>query len=178
MTEAQYAVVSELLLGWFPHLEVPTPTRAVTFHHGDCVGADEQAHVIARICGFFIVIHPPTDPRKRAWCTGDFVMTPAPYLDRNAAIVRSTVVLVAAPGEVGDRAVDEAVGAAPVVVLGQPVDDELGCGRARQRGAQERLLGVRVVRVALDVHATPVARRGRKSAMGAGSPTRTAALVE
>ncbi len=103
MTEAQYAVVGELLIEWFPHLEAPTPTRAATFHHGDCVGADEQAHVIARICGFFVVIHPPADPRKRAWCTGDFTMTPAPYLDRNAAIVRSTEVLVATPGEVDEQ---------------------------------------------------------------------------
>ena len=99
MTAAQYAAVSELLLARFPHAVVTTPVRAVTFHHGDCTGADEQAHVIARICGYFIVVHPPIDPKKRAWCTGDFAMTPAPYLERNAAIVRSTEVLVATPGE-------------------------------------------------------------------------------
>lgn len=78
---------------------VSQPPRTVTFHHGDCTGADEQAHMIARICGYFIVVHPPTDPKKRAWCTGDFAMTPAPYLERNAAIVRSTLELIATPGE-------------------------------------------------------------------------------
>lgn len=104
MTEAQYGAVGELLLARFPHAMVTTPVRSVTFHHGDCTGADEQAHVIARICGYFIVVHPPTDPKKRAWCTGDFAMTPAPYLERNAAIVRSTLELIATPGEVVEQA--------------------------------------------------------------------------
>lgn len=103
MTAAQYAAVGELLLARFPHAAVTTPVRSVTFHHGDCTGADEQAHVIARICGYFIVVHPPTDPKKRAWCTGDFAMTPAPYLERNAAIVRSTLELIATPGETAEQ---------------------------------------------------------------------------
>lgn len=102
MTATQFAAVSELLLRWFPH-ELTRPTRAATFHHGDCIGADEQAHVIARICGYFIVGHPPTDPTKRARCAFDFTMTPAPYLNRNAAIVTSTEALIATPGETTEQ---------------------------------------------------------------------------
>ena len=68
------------------------------FHHGDCVGADALAHSIALSLGFCIFIHPPSDPRKRAFCTGAVkVFEIMPYLVRNTIIVRSTECLIAMP---------------------------------------------------------------------------------
>ena len=66
------------------------------FHHGDCIGADVQAHQIALELGYQIHIHPPTDPRKRAFCTGILYPTKS-YMKRNEDIVACTTLLIAAP---------------------------------------------------------------------------------
>jgi hypothetical protein len=68
------------------------------FHHGDCLGADEEAHEIAHELGFLIVIHPPLNKSKRAFCTRAFqVLKPKQYLERNHDIVDACQVLFAAP---------------------------------------------------------------------------------
>jgi hypothetical protein len=67
------------------------------FHHGDCVGADAEAHRLAQAQGFRIIIHPPSNPSKRAFCTGDEARVGKPYLDRNQDIVNECRVLVATP---------------------------------------------------------------------------------
>lgn len=45
-------------------------TTITQFHHGDCIGADEQAHEIAKALGIPVAIHPPINPSKRAFCKG------------------------------------------------------------------------------------------------------------
>lgn len=69
------------------------------FHHGDCCGADEDAHYIIK--EFFpnvkIVIHPPISDYLRAFCEGDEYKEPADYLKRDRAIVDSTEYLIGAP---------------------------------------------------------------------------------
>lgn len=68
------------------------------FHHGDCVGADEQAHQIARTMGTTIVIHPPEVWKHRAFCTEyNRISTCKPYLVRNKDIALECDVLVATP---------------------------------------------------------------------------------
>lgn len=76
-----------------------TLLRATEFHHGDCVGADEEAHhlVRARFPSIKIICHPPTNPLKRAGCTSDGYREPKEYLDRNRDIVDETDYLIAAP---------------------------------------------------------------------------------
>ena len=71
--------------------------------HGDCVGADSQAHVV-RVEGYKgidcagVVIHPPEDPKKRAWCKGAMeVREPRPYLARNRDIVDESNLLITTP---------------------------------------------------------------------------------
>ncbi len=67
------------------------------FHHGDCRGADEQAHGCARSLGVTIVGHPPTGNGLRAWCECDELREPAAYLTRNRNIVLETQLLIATP---------------------------------------------------------------------------------
>lgn len=83
----------------FVHVLTRLGHLVTEFHHGDCVGADAEAHVLVRaLCpNARIVIHPPDVDVKRAWCIGDEILTPLPYLDRNTAIVNVSDVLIAAP---------------------------------------------------------------------------------
>ena len=79
------------------------------FHHGCCVGGDEEAHKIASELGYWVVFHPPTDlrfvsgfMRSNLNSTGRRNLhqrVPLPYLDRNREIVEETVELIAAPKE-------------------------------------------------------------------------------
>lgn len=75
----------------------------VTLHHGDCVGADYEAHVLARVLDIEIVIHPPIDERQRAFAECGTILPPLGYLERNHAIVDSVSLLIATPGESEER---------------------------------------------------------------------------
>lgn len=71
--------------------------RPSEFHHGDCVGADYQAHTIAKELGIKIVIHPPANAKARAYCSADLKMPEKPYLERNHNIVDCSDLIIAAP---------------------------------------------------------------------------------
>jgi len=89
MTEFQFLAFANLI----------GELRPDQFHHGDCVGADAQAHNIVRgiLSECKIVLHLPDDPRKRAFCSGDRVRRGLPHLVRNRNIVLFSDVLIAAP---------------------------------------------------------------------------------
>jgi hypothetical protein len=71
----------------------------ITLHHGDCVGADAQAHTIALSMGIKVCLHPPLDPKKRAFCEGwSDIYLAKEYLTRNRDIVDASDVLIATPG--------------------------------------------------------------------------------
>lgn len=74
---------------------------ALEFHHGDCIGADDQACRIALELGggYLIICHPPNIDAKRAYTPHDYVRTPKHYLERNKDIVSESDVLIAAPRE-------------------------------------------------------------------------------
>jgi|SRR5882724_4757120 len=90
MTDAQKVALRDFLRGGSGEL-----------HHGDCVGADSQAHDIADECGYGVIIHPPTNYSRRAWReVPRHLMRPErPYLERNRVIVRETIALIATPAE-------------------------------------------------------------------------------
>lgn len=90
MTTAQRQTV-ELLL------RMPDVPHLTRFHHGDCVGADAEAHRIARMVGLYIVVHPPEIAAARAYCAADELWDERPYHVRNRDIVNSCTVLVATP---------------------------------------------------------------------------------
>ena len=75
--------------------------RPSQFHHGDCIGGDEDAHglVLDSGLGTYIVVHPPDNPSRRAFVQGAHeYREPYPYLERNRHIVDETQHLVATPG--------------------------------------------------------------------------------
>lgn len=72
--------------------------KGTHFHHGDCIGSDAQAHETALAQGYAVIIHPPTDPSKRAFCKGAMVVRDEkPYLRRNMDIIKECSVLIATP---------------------------------------------------------------------------------
>lgn len=81
-----------------------------TLHHGDCIGADLQAHALAFHMGYKIVIHPPEDESKRAFADSGIYHTPStlllpakPYLERNHDIVDACDVLLSCPHQMSER---------------------------------------------------------------------------
>lgn len=82
------------------------------FHHGDCVGADDEADDVARELRIpFIVVHPPVDTRRQAFTfkkpptkgVSIEVRTPKPFLLRNRDIIHDSDELLATPRERTER---------------------------------------------------------------------------
>ena len=69
------------------------------FHHGDCEGADAEAHDIVRefLPHVWIVVYPPKSDYRRAFKTGDETKEPESYLSRDKKIVEATDFLIGAP---------------------------------------------------------------------------------
>jgi hypothetical protein len=91
MTGAQRAALRAILEN-----EATTITE---FHHGDCIGADAEAHDLPAAAGLEIVIHPPKEDALRAWKNAPMMLEPRTYLARNREIVRQCDLLIAAPAE-------------------------------------------------------------------------------
>lgn len=73
-------------------------------HHGDCIGADHQAHLLAGVQDVIrLHVHPPKVKAKRAFCFGYAMYDPKDYLVRNRHIVDATEVLIAAPAEMTEQ---------------------------------------------------------------------------
>lgn len=95
MTRAQMKKLAELFDGYRPIDTI--------LHHGDCIGADAEAHEIAFERHFGIVIHPPENHSKRAWKPIGEIRPRKPYLARNRDIVLETDFLVACPFEMKEQ---------------------------------------------------------------------------
>lgn len=105
---------SEWALGFTGTQEGMTPEQKDAFtkwvndqkpselHHGDCVGADEDAYNICKSSEcptvYWICCHPPEISKSRAFTKGnDMIFPPRPYLDRNHDIVDMSREMVATP---------------------------------------------------------------------------------
>lgn len=77
--------------------------HGATLHHGDCIGADAQAHEVASLLGRSVTIHPPKEAAMRAWKASPDIRAPKAYLTRNKDIVRETEFLIAAPAETEEQ---------------------------------------------------------------------------
>ena len=76
---------------------LPLHGYSIVLHHGDCIGSDRMAHIIAKDLGFKIHIHPPIDRLKRANMKGDIIEKAYPYLQRNKFIVDACGLIIAMP---------------------------------------------------------------------------------
>jgi hypothetical protein len=88
MTDAQYAVVAEIL-----------KTRKPLFaHHGCCIGADAQFNELAQELHIMTVGHPPSDITSLAAALElDYRRPARRFLDRNMQIIKETGAVIAAP---------------------------------------------------------------------------------
>lgn len=86
---AQAEALSRVLKDCPPHSEL---------HHGDCVGADVLAHMLAKALGWRVVAHPALiAPELRANMQADEIRQPLAPLERNVDIVEETTRLIACP---------------------------------------------------------------------------------
>jgi len=72
-------------------------------HHGDCIGADAEFHVLAKESGYRVYGHPPIKDDLRAFCDFDIAMLPYPYLKRNRDIVDNSDVLIVVPEQTEEQ---------------------------------------------------------------------------
>lgn len=69
------------------------------FHHGDCIGVDAEFHDIVREClqTSYIVVHPPTNPKRRAYKQGDLIKPPRPFLIRDDEVIIASDLMFGVP---------------------------------------------------------------------------------
>jgi hypothetical protein len=96
MSPRQLSAVYDLIC---ERLSAGVAIGAWYLHHGECMGADAQAHAIGRELGMRLIGHPPTDDRWQALDLTAFFKrrSPADYLVRNRHIVDEAGELIAAP---------------------------------------------------------------------------------
>jgi hypothetical protein len=91
MTDKQKKELTSLLVHLYGNYEYRI------FIHGDCIGADAEAHDIAKGLGYLIAICPPDNSIKQANKVADIKFYPKPYLERNHSIVDKSNQMIACP---------------------------------------------------------------------------------
>lgn len=74
-----------------------------TFHHGDCIGGDEEAFTIFKNAGYRTHVHPPNDSKYRAFTKNDVSEKTYEYLVRNEHIVQASELMIVAPNDMTER---------------------------------------------------------------------------
>jgi hypothetical protein len=84
---------------------LPNPDGVRIFVHGDCIGADAEAHaLVCALNNWQIEIRPGDNDHKRAFCQGaSHIYKPAANLYRNRAIVKQCEFVIAAPSGLVER---------------------------------------------------------------------------
>ena len=73
-------------------------------HHGDCIGVDAEFHDIVReLSKAIIVVHPPSNPKRRAWKQGDFILKEKPFMVRDDDIIDESNLMFAAPFQFNEQ---------------------------------------------------------------------------
>jgi hypothetical protein len=87
ITQEQQKSLHDLLESFIPY----------EMHHGDCIGADAQAHSVAILHEQKTVLHKPINTSLVANCLGDEERLPLEYHARDRQIVIETDILIALP---------------------------------------------------------------------------------
>lgn len=116
-------------------------------HHGDCIGADEAAHVSADEMNWIIEVHPGLDSDGRRSHAANMVdelpkrvravHEPAPYLQRNMDIVTLTSLLLAVPDGPEKRRSGTWSTVRAAEKMGRPVVLFMPDGSMEQRGLED-----------------------------------------
>lgn len=77
--------------------------NATELHHGDCCGADSQAHDAAKRQGIRVIGHPPIESSLRAFRKFDEERPMKDYIARNHDIVDEVDILIALPDSENER---------------------------------------------------------------------------
>ncbi len=92
------------LLSSIVRQEIEQGTSYIEFHHGDCIGADDEAATIAHEVGCYVVAHPghpakkPEDTKFRAFNPhNDEILPSKEFLVRDHDIVNIAYHMIAAP---------------------------------------------------------------------------------
>jgi hypothetical protein len=100
MTQGQRLQLAAL----FTVLKAEYDGHLIEFHHGLCIGADEQAAKLAKQFGFRVIAHPGFNSRKPKdtmfrsdWTGSDETRTAEPFLKRDRGIVDETIRMIATP---------------------------------------------------------------------------------
>lgn len=100
ITQPQSNCLSNLIECYFDKFTI----HNLEWHHGDCEGADEKFHdtliekYLSRNYANRIVIHPPIDESRRAYCKDSMLtLIPENYVARNHNIVDSIKALIVCP---------------------------------------------------------------------------------
>jgi len=88
MTEHQFSQLKEILSRY------PAGTE---FHHGDCVGVDVEAAVLAESMGFHVISHPGPGGPLQAGHNSHEIREPHTHFKRNRSIVDDTELLIVVP---------------------------------------------------------------------------------
>jgi len=93
MTKKQKMMIKKILIKFKDIID--------EYHHGDCIGSDEEFHEIVSSLGFNfkINIHPPINPKYRAFCKGGIILPSKEYIERDDDIIDASTLMLATPKE-------------------------------------------------------------------------------
>ena len=73
------------------------PIDRICFHHGLCIGSDDEAHDIAKENNCYIIGHPPLNKRFAVDKIVNEMREPLPYLMRDHKIVDEATIMFGTP---------------------------------------------------------------------------------
>jgi hypothetical protein len=139
-TQAQRITLRALLMEIREKLVAVNSLDRDEFHHGDCVGADSQAHTIAWEVGYHITVHPPTLTKNRFFATAG----PPPQSISSIAVLQKFEVLYPKPYMVRDK--DIVDGAARMFATPAGTTEELRSGTwATIRYARKKKVPITII---------------------------------